>query len=97
MDSCFMKVIIKGDSMWPTYNDGESIDCTEYNGSEILESAIVVFAHPLKTGVICVKRVARVNDESIFVQGDNPDPTASEDSHNFGWVKKASIIAIKHG
>ena len=91
-----MKVIIKGDSMWPTYNDGESIDCTEYDGSDILKSTVVVFNHPLKNSVICVKRVVRINDEKLFVQGDNPDPTASEDSHNFGWIKKDSILAVKH-
>ena len=82
--------------MWPTYNDGDVIDCTDYNGSEIPESTIVVFNHPLKNSVVCVKRVIRINDGKLFVQGDNPDPTASEDSHNFGWIKKSSILAVKH-
>ena len=90
-----MKVVIKGDSMWPTYNDGDVIDCTEYDGSEILKSNVIVFKHPFKTNVICVKRVVMINDEQLFAQGDNPDPTASEDSHNFGWIQRSAIIAFK--
>ena len=91
-----MKVIIKGDSMWPTFSDGDTISCSEYNDSEISLSTIVVFNHPLKKGVVCVKRVKRIDGDKLFVQGDNPDPTASEDSHNFGWIKKSSILAVKH-
>ena len=48
-----MKVIIKGDSMWPTFSDGDTISCSEYNDSAISLSAIVVFNHPLKKGVVC--------------------------------------------
>ena len=96
MDSRFMKVIIKGDSMWPTFSDGDTISCSEYNDSEISLSTIVVFNHPLKKGVVCVKRIKRIDGDKLFVQGDNPDPTASEDSHNFGWIKKDSILAVKH-
>ena len=91
-----MKVIIKGDSMWPTFSDGDTISCSEYNDSEISLSTIVVFNHPLKKGVVCVKRIKRIDGDKLFVQGDNPDPTASEDSHNFGWIKKSSILAVKH-
>ena len=30
----------------------------------------------------------------LFLVGDNPDPTASEDSHNFGEVDVSSVIAV---
>ena len=89
-----MKVIIKGDSMWPTFSDGDTISCSEYNDSAISLSAIVVFNHPLKKGVVCVKRVKRIDGDKLFVQGDNPDPTASEDSHNFGWISKNLVFAL---
>ena len=53
-----------------------------------------VFTHPFKPKVTCVKRVKRITDSGLFVEGDNPDPLASEDSHNFGIVSLDSIIAI---
>ena len=89
-----MKVIIKGDSMWPTFSDGDTISCSEYYDSAISLSTIVVFNHPLKKGVVCVKRVKRIDGDKLFVQGDNPDPTASEDSHNFGWISKNLVFAL---
>ena len=55
---------------------------------------IVVFTHPFKPKVTCVKRVKRITDSGLFVEGDNPDPLASEDSHNFGIVSLDAIIAI---
>ena len=55
---------------------------------------LVVFTHPFKPNVTCVKRVKRITDSGAFVEGDNPDPLASEDSHNFGIVSLDAIIAI---
>ncbi|DAC57729.1 MAG TPA: signal peptidase I, partial [Candidatus Poseidoniales archaeon] len=34
------------------------------------------------------------NDGRLFLTGDNPDPTASEDSHNFGPVSPAMVQAF---
>ena len=90
-----MKVVVKGDSMWPTLNDGDIIQCEEYASQEISISCIVVFMHPFKHAVTCVKRVKRIEGDRLFVQGDNPDPTASDDSHNFGWIARTNILAIE--
>ena len=90
-----MKVVVKGDSMWPTLNDGDMIQCEEYASQEISISSIVVFTHPFKHAVTCVKRVKRIEGDQLFVQGDNPDPTASDYSHNFGWSARTSILAIE--
>jgi nickel-type superoxide dismutase maturation protease len=91
-----MKVIVKGDSMWPTYNDGDIISCSHFDQVGIKLSTVVVFNHPLKSGVICIKRVAQIDGNKVFVEGDNPDPTASEDSHNFGWISMDSIFALNN-
>ena len=48
----------------------------------------------VKKNVTCVKRVKSILENGFFVQGDNSDPLASEDSHNFGPIKKSAIIAI---
>ena len=90
-----MKVVIKGDSMWPKLNDGDTIDCVEYTGQVVDLKSLIVFTHPFKSSVTCVKRVSRIEGERFFVEGDNPDPLASEDSHNFGWLPKSLVIAIE--
>ena len=90
-----MKVVIKGDSMWPKLNDGDIIECEEYSGQVVELKTLVVFTHPFKNSVTCVKRVSRIDGERFFVEGDNPDPLASEDSHNFGWLSKSLILAIE--
>lgn len=95
MDPRILKVIIKGDSMWPTFNDGDTIQCAPYDGQEVTVNSIVVFPHPFKKTVTCVKRVSRIEDTRLFVEGDNPDPIASEDSHNFGWITSSNLIAIE--
>ena len=30
----------------------------------------------------------------VFLIGDNPDPTASEDSHNFGRIHLDAILGV---
>lgn len=95
MDQGFVNIVVKGDSMWPSFSDGDEILCQNYTGQEIAIGDLVVFKHPFKSSVTCVKRVKTISEKGLFVQGDNPDPLASEDSHNFGHVPTDSIIAIK--
>ena len=80
--------------MWPNFKDGDTLSCEQYSGQSVLVGNIVVFTHPFKPKVTCVKRVKRITDSGLFVEGDNPDPLASEDSHNFGLVSLDAIIAI---
>ena len=94
MDSRVLNVKLKGDSMWPNFKDGDTLSCMEYSGQSVDVGNIVVFTHPFKPKVTCVKRVKRITDSGLFVEGDNPDPLASEDSHNFGLVSLDAIIAI---
>lgn len=81
--------------MWPTFNDGDIISCEEYSGHVISIGDLVVFRHPFKHEVTCVKRVKYITEKGYFVEGDNPDPLASEDSHNFGHVPGDTIFAFK--
>ena len=80
--------------MWPSFSDGDVIECEAYSTQEIEVEDLVVFLHPFKKNVTCVKRVKSILENGFFVQGDNFDPLASEDSHNFGPIKKSAIIAI---
>ena len=94
MDSRILNVKIKGDSMWPNFKDGDTLSCEEYSGQSLEVGNIIVFTHPFKPTVTYVKRVKRITDSGLFVEGDNPDPLATEDSHNFGLVSLDAIIAI---
>ena len=94
MDSSILKVKFNGDSMWPSFKDGDEIECVEYKNQSLKVGDIVVFSHPFKTNVTCVKRIKSILEKGIFVEGDNPDPLASEDSHNFGLVSTSAVIAF---
>ena len=69
-------VTIRGDSMWPTLTEGQKIVAIKYHNQEIKVGQIVIFNHPFDNNVIAVKRVKVVDDGRLFVEGDNPDPTA---------------------
>ena len=84
-------VRVHGDSMWPTLKDGDYVEAIQ--GQAPAVGDIVVVDHPFKKMTV-IKRVKRILQEGLFIQGDNPDPIASDDSHNFGPVPTSSIIAI---
>tara|TARA_Y200000002_G_scaffold20055_1_gene15411 strand:- start:3808 stop:4101 length:294 start_codon:yes stop_codon:yes gene_type:complete len=90
-----LDVRIQGDSMWPTYHDGDLISLVvcdhNYTPSE---NDVVLVEHPLKSGVLMVKRISTVEASGrLFLTGDHPDPLASEDSHNFGPVSPELVKA----
>ena len=81
--------------MWPTYCDGDKLTASNVSKKILTVGDIVVSKHPLKSEVIIVKRIKQIlEDEKLFLQGDNPDPLASEDSHNFGPVNANLVIGI---
>ena len=41
-----------------------------------------------------VKRVRFIENGKLFLEGDNPDPNASQDSHNFGLVNPDLLIGV---
>jgi len=90
------KVKISGHSMWPNFKDGEIFDYSPIDDNDIesLTGSVVVLNHPYKQGVKMVKRVKFVENGRLFIEGDNPDPNASQDSHNFGLVKPDLLIGV---
>ena len=82
-----LDVRIQGDSMWPTFRDGDLLTFTDEDLDIISAGDVVLVIHPLKPDVRMVKRVLRIETNgTLFLVGDNPDPLGSEDSHNFGPV-----------
>jgi nickel-type superoxide dismutase maturation protease len=87
---CMVKVVINGDSMLPTLKPGDII---KFSVDESLKEGDVVLAfHPLRKNMKIVKRIKSIDGGRFFLEGDNPDPLASDDSHNFGTVSFDSII-----
>ena len=86
-----IQIRIHGDSMWPTLKDGDCVEAIQ--GRTPVVGDIVIAHHPMKKMTV-IKRVKRIQPDGLFIEGDNPDPIGSEDSHNFGPVPVSSIIAI---
>ncbi|MDP6324232.1 MAG: S24 family peptidase [Candidatus Thalassarchaeaceae archaeon] len=86
-----LQVRVRGDSMWPTLKDGQFVNAIR--DAEPLVGDIAVVKHPMKETIL-IKRIKRIEHDEMFIEGDNPDPLGSEDSHNFGPVSTSSIIAI---
>jgi len=85
--------VVSGDSMWPTYTNGQRLECS--SDLRLLEvGSVVVFIHPLRSQVRAIKRIKDVDEKSLFVEGDHPDPLASEDSHNFGRIPRSNVVGI---
>jgi nickel-type superoxide dismutase maturation protease len=93
-----VRVVIHGNSMWPTFVDGDVLIGEQYDSGPLKLRDVVVVKHPLNPRVTVVKRLAEfLPDGRLFLEGDNPDPTASEDSHSFGPINSDAIIAtISH-
>lgn len=89
-----LSVTVRGDSMWPTLKDGDVVTCNSYQGETVLEGQIIVFPSPFDNKNILIKRVKSIDDDLLFVEGDNPDPSASNDSHNFGSINISTVIAV---
>lgn len=89
-----ISVVIRGDSMWPTFSDGDELEFVPVEESILKIGDIVVAQHPLKPKVKVVKRIYAITGNRYFLQGDNPDPLASEDSHNFGAVERSKVLGF---
>ena len=94
MDSRFIDVKVNGDSMWPTLRDGDIVRFEIIDTKLIEPNLVVLFKHPFKKDFNLIKRISTIENGEVFLVGDNPDPNASEDSHNFGRINVKDIIAV---
>lgn len=68
--------------MEPALREGEWIIARR--GGRVAVGDIVVLEHPQRSGMLIVKRVARIGHDGFWVLGDAPG--ASTDSRHFGAV-----------
>ena len=94
MDSRLIDVRVKGDSMWPTLENGSIVRFLRIDLNQLKPNLVVLSEHPLKKDFFIIKRISSIDNDKAFLIGDNPDPNASEDSHNFGRVDVRNIIAM---
>ena len=92
----FPIVYICGNSMYPTYKDGEKILSTRLFFPDNLKVGdVVIFIPPSKTHdevQFVIKRVQHINDNGkFFLVGDNLD--GSYDSRDYGYVDKSHLIS----
>ncbi|MBT4925038.1 MAG: S26 family signal peptidase [Euryarchaeota archaeon] len=90
-----LQVVVSGHSMWPNLNDGQVIECQIFKDQELSVGDVIVFKHPFNSKLVMIKRIGKINsDDELWVVGDNPDPTSSEDSHNFGFISKNHVLGL---
>ena len=94
MDSRFIDVKVNGNSMWPNLRDGDIVRFEIIDTKLIEPNLVVLFKHPFKKDFNLIKRISTIENGEVFLVGDNPDPNASEDSHNFGRINVKDIIAV---
>ena len=81
------RFIIEGDSMLPTYANGDLVFALRTNKAKV--GQIRVFEHPHRPGMWLVKRVGRIADDGrMWVESDNPAVTRA-DSREFGHLSPA--------
>ena len=86
-----LNVVVRGDSMWPTICDGDEVPCEVDVSLNVGD--VVLSIHPLKPNTKIVKRITKIDSRGqFFLEGDNPDPIGSTDSHAFGYVALDQII-----
>ena len=53
--------------------------------------------HPFKKKIKLIKRVTKIKNSKLFVEGDNKNILCSDDSHQFGYINSNNIISLING
>lgn len=90
----FRAIAVSGNSMSPTYNDGDwllfrTIELLDAKGLRPLVGKVIVIERESYPGILLIKRIIRIDDSGIWVEGDNKE--ASTDSRNWGALSPSEI------
>ena len=85
-----LRVAVAGDSMAPALVDGEW--WVARRTTSCRPGDIIVFDHPVQSGLVAVKRAVRSTPDGWWVEGDNPG--RSTDSRSFGAVPSDHVLGV---
>ncbi len=90
-----LKVTVQGNSMSPTFKDGDKVQFLSLDGSRLNVGDIVLVRHPFQKRLNIIKRIKEIKSRNLyFLEGDNNEIGSSSDSHSFGLVSKKNILAV---
>ena len=93
----YRTIAVSGASMSPTYNHGDwlffrTVELLNANDSQPLIGKVVVIERESYPGILLIKRIIRIDDSGIWVEGDNKE--ASTDSRNWGVLSPSEIRGV---
>lgn len=90
----FPVIQVCGDSMYPTYLDGEVIIGTRiYRKSKLKHGDVILYKSPTEDGKTVIKRIQYItlkNGRQFYCLGDNSDH--SYDSRYYGYVSSKKLV-----
>ena len=90
------RVKVAGESMSPTYNDGDVLLVKWFTGieSELPLASVVVIERDEMPGVFFIKRIQKSHSGAYWVEGDNRIPDVASrmnDSRTWGYIPAHEI------
>ena len=71
MGKSILNVVVTGDSMWPSIKDGDKLRFVEIDSTPLNVGDIILFKHPFKSNIDCIKRIKLINDCLLYT---SPSP-----------------------
>lgn len=92
------RVKVAGDSMAPTYSDGDILLVKWFNSVrvDLPLATVVVIEREVMPGVFFIKRIQKSHSGAYWVEGDNRDPEIEKrvnDSRAWGYIPAFEIRA----
>ena len=90
------RVKVAGESMSPTYNNGDVLLVKWFTGNEreLPLASVVVIERDEMPGVLFIKRIQKSHSGAYWVEGDNRDPDVENrmsDSRTWGYIPAHEI------